>query len=141
MIERYPDIAAALAQRGELVCPIRGVSMLPLLEEDKDAVLLVPVLGKLHKYDIPLYQTMDGKQVLHRIIDVQENGYLVSGDNCISVEFVPFDAVIAKAKGCFKAGNYIPLTEKVNYKAGKAAARRRFWRRLRGKIGSILHRG
>ena len=58
----------------------RGISMLPMLRQGIDSVILSPVSGKLKKYDLPLYQRENGKYVLHRIIKAGET-YTCRGDN------------------------------------------------------------
>ena len=62
----------------------KGVSMLPMLREGIDSVVLSPVNGKLKKYDLPLYRRDNGKYVLHRIVHVGE-AYTCMGDN----QYVP----------------------------------------------------
>ena len=57
-----------------------GISMLPMLRQGIDSVVLSPVPEKLKKYDLPLYQRHDGKYILHRIIRVGET-YTCMGDN------------------------------------------------------------
>lgn len=58
----------------------RGVSMLPMLRQGIDSVVLSPAPEKLKKYDLPLYQRPDGKYVLHRVVKVGES-YTCIGDN------------------------------------------------------------
>ena len=58
----------------------RGISMLPMLRQDIDSVVLSPVKGRLKKYDLPLYRRDDGKYVLHRVIAVSDT-YTCMGDN------------------------------------------------------------
>lgn len=62
----------------------RGVSMLPMLRQGIDSVVLSPLPEKLKKYDLPLYQRQDGHYVLHRIVAAGET-YTCMGDN----QFVP----------------------------------------------------
>ena len=57
-----------------------GISMLPMLRQGIDSVVLSPVPEKLKKYDLPLYQRHDGKYVLHRIIRAGDT-YTCMGDN------------------------------------------------------------
>ena len=66
----------------------RGVSMLPMLRQGIDSVILSPLPEKLQKYDLPLYRYPNGKFVLHRIVDVKEDHYLCLGDNTYSYETV-----------------------------------------------------
>ena len=58
----------------------QGTSMLPMLRQGIDSVVISPVKGKLKKYDIPLYQRDNGQYVLHRIIEVGDT-YTCIGDN------------------------------------------------------------
>lgn len=63
----------------------RGVSMLPMLRQGKDSVVLSPLPEKLEKYDLPLYQRDNGSYVLHRVIGVGET-YTCMGDNQFRAE-------------------------------------------------------
>lgn len=63
----------------------RGVSMLPMLVQGRDSVLLSPVPDKLKKYDLPLYRRKDGQFVLHRIVEAGET-YTCVGDNQFKLE-------------------------------------------------------
>lgn len=101
------NIRQALEKYGKIVQPIRGISMLPMLEEGKDAVELVAVNGPLNKYDLPLYRRKNGQLVLHRIIAVKKNYYLICGDNSMAVEKVPRESILAVASGFFKDGKYV----------------------------------
>ena len=58
----------------------RGTSMLPLIREGKDSVILSPLPEKLKKYDLPLYQRKNGAYVLHRIVKTGAC-YTCIGDN------------------------------------------------------------
>ena len=100
-----------LADNGFLIQPIRGCSMLPMLEEATDTVRLVPVTRELVAGDLPLYRRPSGSYVLHRILEVKRRHYLIRGDNCAFVEKVPKSWVIAVAEGYSKRGTYIPVTD------------------------------
>lgn len=63
----------------------RGVSMLPMLRQGIDSVVLSPLPEKLKKYDLPLYQRDDGKYVLHRVV-AAGNTYTCVGDNQFELE-------------------------------------------------------
>ena len=58
----------------------RGISMLPMLRQGIDCVILSPLPDNLQKYDIPLYQRENGQYVLHRIVEAGET-YTCIGDN------------------------------------------------------------
>ena len=63
----------------------RGISMLPMLRQGIDSVVLSPVPEKLKKYDLPLYRRDDGKYILHRIVEAGET-YTCVGDNQFVLE-------------------------------------------------------
>ena len=63
----------------------RGVSMLPMLHQGRDTVTLSPIIGKMKKFDLPLYKRDNGKYVLHRIVSVK-NGITCVGDNQFALE-------------------------------------------------------
>ena len=70
-------------EAGHLVqhLPFRGISMLPMLRQEKDSVELSPLPEQLKPYDLPMYQRKDGKMVIHRIVAVKEDYYVCMGDN------------------------------------------------------------
>lgn len=63
-----------------------GTSMLPLLREGRDSVLLSKPQGRLKRGDIAFYQRSGGAYILHRVIGVSEGGYTMCGDNQTSPE-------------------------------------------------------
>ena len=97
----------ALETQGFIIAPVVGDSMLPMLDEKKDAVKIVPVSGILKKYDLPLYRRPGGQLVLHRIIEVKKNHYIICGDNRKELEKVPHRWVIGVTEGFFKDGKYV----------------------------------
>ena len=70
-----------LKRDGVLIYKTRGASMRPMLKQNRDLVTVRPTAGRLKKYDIPLYRRRGGGYVLHSIIKVTENGYIIRGDN------------------------------------------------------------
>ena len=80
------NIEEMLKAEGVYITTTVGVSMYPLLKNRRDNVVIRPVEGKLKKYDVPLYKRGD-KYLLHRIIGVTEQGYVIRGDNCDKKEF------------------------------------------------------
>lgn len=59
-----------------------GTSMLPLLRDRTDTVILKKAETPLKRYDIPLYRRANGQYVLHRILRLEKDGtYTLCGDN------------------------------------------------------------
>ena len=107
------SIEEEIREKGRLVYSNRGRSMLPLIREGKDVVVLVRPQGKLRKYDVPLYKPtpFTGKYVLHRIIQVRENDYVIRGDNCISKEYGITDAdIVGVLSSVIRSGKEVKTT-------------------------------
>jgi len=67
--------------QGKLIYTNKGDSMMPLIKEGRDLIVISKVNGRLKKYDVPLYKRDNGQYVLHRILKVRENDYVICGDN------------------------------------------------------------
>ena len=76
-----------LDRKGTITYTCRGVSMLPLLRQQKDLFIITKRQGRCRKYDVALYKRADGAYVLHRIIKVLPDGYVFLGDNCLNKEY------------------------------------------------------
>lgn len=70
-----------IAQEGKLIYTNVGDSMLPLIRQDKDLLIIEKTSGRLKKYDVPLYRRDSGQYVLHRILKVRQHDYILCGDN------------------------------------------------------------
>lgn len=62
-----------------------GSSMLPMLREGIDSVVLSPLPKTLQKYDLLLYRRANGQYILHRVIKVGQT-YTCIGDNQFNQE-------------------------------------------------------
>ena len=71
---------------GKLIYTTVGVSMRPLIKQGRDLLIVTMPQGRLKKYDIPLYKRKNGQYVLHRVVKVKDDGYVILGDNCIKWE-------------------------------------------------------
>ncbi len=75
-----------LNTRGFLVYTNVGFSMMPLLRQRKDVIeIRKKEPGRCKKYDVVLYKRKD-RYILHRILKVLPDGYLIAGDHCTFVE-------------------------------------------------------
>ncbi len=89
----------------------RGISMRPMLREGRDTVILSAVTSPLRRFDIPLYQRDDGSFVLHRIVRVEEGGYICIGDNQFRPEErVTDEQIIAVVTAYRRDGHLCSLT-------------------------------
>lgn len=76
-----------LEKSGKLIYTTVGVSMMPLIKQDRDISIISKPEGRLKKFDVAMYKRPNGQYVLHRVVKVLEDGYVILGDNCISKEY------------------------------------------------------
>ena len=70
-----------LQTHGKLVYRNRGTSMLPMLRQNRDLVVIEPIGEKtIERYDVVFYRYGD-KYFLHRVIKVLPNGFVICGDH------------------------------------------------------------
>lgn len=71
-----------LALHGQLVYTNVGDSMMPMLRENRDLMVISRKNpGRMKKYDAILYRRPDGKYIMHRILKVRRDDYILCGDN------------------------------------------------------------
>ena len=99
-----------LARDGTLVYKTRGVSMEPMLRQNRDLVIIQVPSSRLQKYDVALYRRGE-KYVLHRVLAVRDGRYLIRGDNTFAVETVPDSAVIGVMSAFVRKGKKISVTD------------------------------
>ena len=87
------SIEEVLSSEGVYISTTSGVSMRPLFYDRRDTVIISPAKGRLKKYDLPLYKRGD-RYILHRVIKVLPDSYVMLGDNCVSKEYGITDADI-----------------------------------------------
>ena len=84
--DMLPAMRETLDAGGEVSFISKGRSMLPMLRDGVDTVILKKPKFPLKRYDIPLYIRKNDKFVLHRIIAIKDGQYIIRGDNCTYIE-------------------------------------------------------
>ncbi len=120
----------------------KGVSMLPMLRQGVDTVVLSPIKGKLKKYDLPLYQRRGGHYVLHRIVKAGET-YTCVGDNQFELEKGLHEDQMIAVVVAFTRGKKRYSVEDFRYRFycrfwHYSRPIRRFWRRGVGWLRRLL---
>ena len=101
-----------LARDGRLVYSNVGDSMMPLIKQGRDLLVIEPPCGRLHRLDIPLYRRDSGQYVLHRVIKVRREDYVICGDNRWSRECGITDRhIIGVLTAVIRDGREIPVTD------------------------------
>lgn len=107
--QAYLDSMLEILQMGKtIVIPVKGMSMKPFLQEDRDRVELKSADDcDLQPGDIVLFSRRSGGYVLHRLVR-QENGlWIIQGDNCNYVEHVHPTQIQALALRAERNGKWI----------------------------------
>ena len=99
-------IAEKLETGGSVTFNPKGTSMLPMLRDGDDTVVLSKPKGRLHLFDLPLYRRKDGSYVLHRVVNFGSDGsYTMCGDNQFAVEKgITDDDVIGVVTAFYRKG-------------------------------------
>ena len=104
-MSEHSSLEAELRLHGRIIYTNVGDSMMPLIKEGRDVLVIERCEGRLSKYDIPLYRRSSGQYVLHRIIKVREDSYDICGDNRACVERGVTDAqILGKLTGVIREG-------------------------------------
>ena len=139
-----PLIREALDAGGNVEIPIRGVSMLPMLKEGRDSVILSPIKRKLKKHDIVLYLRSDGSYVLHRIAIAADNYSCIGDAQFVLERGILYSQMIAVAVAFRRGRRLVKVTNPlyrlycVIWKTSRPV--RHFLRRAKRKICRMFGR-
>lgn len=120
----------------------QGISMLPMLRQNIDSVVLSPVIDRLKKYDLPLYQRTDGKYILHRIVEAEDT-YTCMGDNQFIKEYGLEHSQMIGYVTEFYRGNKRHSIDETGYKIYcrvwyHSRHFRYFWLRVKNKLKRMI---
>ncbi len=117
MSEKMTSFEEELAEKGRLVYKNAGTSMLPMIREDRDVIVLERCGGNdPGRFDVVLFRRPDvrgrGEYVLHRILKRDRDGnYLIAGDNCSSLEKVHPDQILARLTEVKRGNRTVRMTD------------------------------
>lgn len=117
-MEELQSIKEVLEKNGKYTGLTMGTSMRPIIHQRRDNIIVVKPEGRLKKYDVPVYVTKSGKYVMHRIIEVHDDHYIIMGDNLNTKEYVTDDMIIGRLIGYYRKGKkYIDCDNNKLYRA------------------------
>lgn len=103
------NIEQMLSENGLCVTGITGVSMLPMLRQGEDRVLLVRPSFPLQPDTVALFRR-EQDYVLHRVIAYRNGVYVFRGDNCAADELVPETQVLGVLSGFWRGETFHDCT-------------------------------
>lgn len=115
---KYVTFEELLEKDGYLIYTNVGNSMLPLLRQRRDIIEIrkLQPSTRCKKYDAVLYKR-GGKYILHRILKVRPNDYVIVGDNCIWREYgITDDMILGVMTRVIRNGKSIDVNTNKQYR-------------------------
>lgn len=101
----FAHVESEISSGKNVLFKVKGNSMFPLLRNEIDQVLLSPVDCAPQKMDIILFR-FRGKHILHRIIDVKDDKFIIQGDGVYaSFEQCGLNDIVGKVTAIHKFGS------------------------------------
>ncbi len=136
-------IEEVLLREGKYVGPTVGISMLPMLKERRDTIVVRPKTEKLKPLDVALYHRGDA-YVLHRVLRQTETGYIIRGDNCYSDEIVPEEDVFGVLTEFFQKNKHVLCTDEKYLRYARRRIKtyrfRRFFVQTKSRVKALIKR-
>ena len=114
-------VEAEILKYGTYAANTTGVSMRPLFKTHRDVAVLKTPDRELKKYDVVLYTGASHKYILHRVIGVREDDFVIRGDNTFAKEYVKKERILAYLVSFNRKGKHYS-TDNFGYKVYS-----RFW--------------
>jgi hypothetical protein len=102
-----------LRLHGRLIYTNVGDSMMPLLRQNRDLMVIERrPPERCKKYDAVLYRRPNGKYIMHRILKVRQDDYILCGDNRWQRETGVQDSwIMGVLTGVIRDGKEISVTD------------------------------
>lgn len=109
---------ALLLREGRIVQVPVGRSMWPMLKNRRDMLVIEKITFPIKVHDVVLYKRDSGKYVLHRVVKIKPDGYVIRGDNCTRNEYdITERHMLGVLRGFYKGERYIDCEKHMGYKA------------------------
>ncbi len=118
MASTFSTIADELQKNGWVLSRPAGISMKPMLRPYKDPIYVVKPSKPFKVNDVVVYYRGENKQiVMHRIVKIRENDYVIRGDNCLYNEYgIRSDDIFGVLEGFYRGERYIDCEKSKLYK-------------------------
>ena len=100
-----------MKEKGVYIGPTVGISMLPMLKNRRDTIVVKPKTERLKRLDVALYRRGNA-YVLHRVLEPVADGYIIRGDNCYSDEHILEEDVFGVLTEFFRKDKHCLCTDK-----------------------------
>ena len=98
-----PDVVKILEEGHTVTLKLRGISMRPFLEDNRDKALITKARN-LKRGDVVLAEIAPKVYVLHRIIKIDSNNVILRGDGNLNCEYCKLNDIKGFAIGFYRKG-------------------------------------
>lgn len=135
MIE-LEDLETKLNRDGMMVSYIKGTSMFPLLREGVDKVV-ISRCDDYKLYDVVLYKS-GNRYVLHRIVDIYRDDFIIRGDNTVINERVKRGNILGVLSGYYNESGYVEVNDEFNKECFLKSKKTLGIRKIKNKIRNVF---
>ena len=108
--------------------------MWPTLKNQKQSVIIGAKRERLKEFDVALYVRGQNNFVLHRVIKVLPDGYLMCGDSQFTLEKVDEEQIFGIMLGYYHGKNYVDCKDQKYINKIKKWYKRKGYRKFRVKL-------
>jgi hypothetical protein len=135
-----------IEKEGKILVSPLGISMMPILRQKRDIMLIEKISKPLKVKDAVLFKRESGQYVMHRIIRINKDGYDIRGDNCINTEYaIKPSQIVGIMTGFYRDEKFIDCKKNILYRTYVIFARpiyyfRRYSAAIMRRIKNCLRR-
>ncbi len=133
-VYRQADYKSEIERLGAIGFVPNGISMWPFLKNHGQSVIVEKKKGRLNALDVAFYQRDNKSYVLHRVISVLPDGYVMCGDSQFTLEKVEEDSVFGVMTGFYKGKSLINARDEKYLKKVERWYKRKTYRKIRLKF-------
>ena len=131
---------AEVERLGVIAFGPNGVSMGPMLKNHGQSVVVEKKTSRLKKYDVAFYARESGACVLHRVMEVTDDGYVMCGDSQFTLEKVKEEQVFGVMTGFYQNDEFVPADDEKYLKKVEKFYKRKLLRKIRIKSFMLVWR-
>ena len=122
---------AEVERLGVIAFVPNGVSMWPMLKNHGQSVVVERKTSRLKKYDVGFYARESGACVLHRVMEVTDDGYVMCGDSQFTLEKVKEEQVFGVMTGFYQKDEFVSANSEKHLKKVEKYYSRKLLRKIR----------
>lgn len=123
-----------LEKNNQIAIVPKGNSMWPTLKHQGQSVIIGAKKQRLREFDVALYVRGQNDFVLHRVIKVLPDGYLMCGDSQFVLEKVFEDQIFGLMLGFYRGKKYVDCQDEKYIKKIKKWYKKVKYRKFRVKL-------